>query len=223
MKIRTIVSIALVLVIAGLAYWMVTAIMHPLNFQNEYTSRSTQVINRLKDIRSIEEAFRTKYGRYCGDIDSLVTFAHSDKVPLIQRTGTIPDGKTEAQALKDGDLKKDTIYVSVLEKLYSSVIYPEKKGTLDSLGLFTPKDKITDLKYIPFTDNKETFNLQAKMLDRSGVMVPVFEVLAPIESYTKGMDEQDIINLKADLVSKSKYEGWKVGDLTQPIVDGNFE
>jgi hypothetical protein len=153
----------------------------------------------------------------------LVAFAQSDKVPFIQRTGTIPDGKTEAQALKDGDLRKDTVYVSVVEKLYSAVVYQEKKGTTDSLGLFTPKEKIKDLKYIPFSDNQEVFKLKAKMLDRSGVSVPVFEVLAPIATYTKGIKDQDVINKTADLVSKNRYAGWKVGDLTQPVLDGNFE
>ncbi|MDR1726150.1 MAG: hypothetical protein LBR28_07160 [Bacteroidales bacterium] len=223
MKIKTIIAIALVIVILGLGYILIRGIMRPVNFERDYNNRSAQVVNKLKDIRSIQEAFRSKYGRYCGDIDSLIVFAQTDKVPFIQRTGTIPDGKTEAQALKDGDLKKDTSYVSVVEKLYSSVLYQEKKGTVDSLGLFTPKDKIKDLKYIPFSDNQELFQLKAKMLDRSGVLVPVFEVLAPIATYTKGMDDQDIVNKTADLESKSRYAGWKVGDLTQPIIDGNFE
>ncbi|MDR0790457.1 MAG: hypothetical protein LBO06_06650 [Bacteroidales bacterium] len=223
MKIKTISTIALVIVIVGLAYFLVSGIMRPVNFDRDYNNRSSQVINKLKDIRAIQDAFRSKYGRYCGDIDSLVTFAQTDKVPFIQRTGTIPDGKTEAQALKDGDLKKDTVYVSVVEKLYSAVIYQEKKGTADSIGLFTPKDKIKDLKYIPFSDNQEIFQMKSNMLDRSGVLVPVFEVLAPIATYTKGIDEQEIINKTADLASKNKYAGWKVGDLTQPIIDGNFE
>ncbi|MDR1846655.1 MAG: hypothetical protein LBR17_00850 [Bacteroidales bacterium] len=222
MKIRTIITIALIIVILGLAYWLVSGIMRPLNFENEYNTRSTQVINKLKDIRAIQEQFRTKYGRYCGNLDSLITFAQTDKVPLVQRTGMIPDGKTEAQALKDGDLKKDTVYVSVIEKLYSTMIYQEKRQEADSLGLFTPKGKIKDLKYIPFSDNQE-FTLQAKMLDRSGVLVPVFEALAPIATYTKGMDSQDVLNKTADLASKNKYAGWKVGDLTQPVIDGNFE
>ena len=223
MKIKTISTAALIIVIIGLAYFLINGIMQPVKFEKEYNGRSTQVINKLKDIRAIQEAFRSKYGHYCGDIDSLVTFAQTDKVLFIQRTGTIPDGKSESQALKDGDLRKDTVYVSVAEKLYSAVVYQEKKGTIDSLGLFTPKDKINDLKYIPFSENKEVFKLQAKMLDRSGTLVPVFEALAPIETYTKGIKEQEIINKTADLISKNRYAGWKVGDLTQPILDGNFE
>jgi CRISPR/Cas system CMR-associated protein Cmr5 small subunit len=223
MKLKTILTIALVFVIIVLGCFLVSGIMHPVNFTNDYDTRSTQVINKLKDIRAIQEAYRSKYGRYCGDMDSLITFAETDKVPFIQRTGTIPDGKTEAQALKDGDLKKDTSYVSVVEKLYSSIIYQEKKGTANPLGLYISKDKIKDLKYIPFSDNKEVFKLQARMLDRGGVSVPVFEAIAPILTYTNGMDKQDIVNKIADLESKNRYAGWKVGDLTQPIIDGNFE
>jgi hypothetical protein len=223
MKVKTIITVALVVVIAGLAYLLAQGIMKPLKFEEQYKERSSQVINKLKDIRAIQETFRSANGRYCSSLDSLLIFLEAGKVPLVQKTGTIPDGMTEADALKSGALKKDTLYVTVLEKLYSALIYPEKKGRADSLGLFTPKAEIKNLKYIPFTDNSEVFAMNAKMLERSGIMVPVFEATADISTYTKGMKEQDIINKKADIEGKNKYAGWKVGDLTQPIIDGNFE
>ena len=37
------------------------------------------------------------------------------------------------------------------------------------------------------------------------------------------MDRQDVINRKAELEDKNKYPGWKVGDMEQPITDGNWE
>ena len=96
-------------------------------------------------------------------------------------------------------------------------LYSEKK-------LITPKEKLAELRYIPYSENgKVEFNLEAKKITKSGIEVSVFLVNAPIETYTFGMDKQDVINRKAELEDKNKYAGWKVGDLDQPITDGNWE
>jgi hypothetical protein len=37
------------------------------------------------------------------------------------------------------------------------------------------------------------------------------------------LDEQLVINKLAELVQNNRFPGWKVGDLTEAITDGNFE
>ncbi|MFA6932914.1 MAG: hypothetical protein WCQ30_04715, partial [Bacteroidales bacterium] len=88
--------------------------------------------------------------------------------------------------------------------------------------LITDKKDIKNLKFIPYSDGK-IFELKADVIDRGGIMVPTFEATAEIMTYTKGMDEQDVINRKAEIIAKDRYPGWKVGDVTQPITDGNWE
>lgn len=210
MKPRNIISVVLIAGIIVLAYFLYKGIMRPLNFESEYNKRSTAVINKLKDIRTIQETFKSTHGRYCGDMDSLILFLEKGKVNMVLKYGVIPDSLTEAQALKAGIIKRDTVTVNPMKKLIE-----EKK-------LITPIEDIKNLKYIPNSDN-EVFELEAAIIEKSGIMVPVFEAKAPLSSFTKGMKEQDVINRKAEIIAKSRYPGWKVGDMQEPVTDGNWE
>ena len=89
--------------------------------------------------------------------------------------------------------------------------------------MLTAKEEVKNLKYIPYADGNVTFKMAAKKINKGGIDVSVFLVEAPIDTYTFGMDRQDVINKKAELESKNKYAGWKVGDLEQVITDGNWE
>lgn len=209
--VRMSLLIVLALVVVGGAVFLAKCITKPVKFENEYNRRSAQVIEKLKDIRTLQEQYKNTNGRYCSSIDSLILFAQEGKALLVKKTGTVPDNMTEAEALAKGILKRDTTVVNPLEKLYG-----EGK-------LLTPKDKIKDLKYIPFSDGAQ-FTLASDVIDKGGVAVAVFEAKAPIESYTKGMDEQQVINLKAELEKRDNgYAGYKVGSLDQTVTDGNWE
>lgn len=212
MKVRNIISVVLAIAAVALAVVLYNCIMHPVKFDNEYNKRSDEVITKLKDIRVIQETYKLAKGEFCGNFDTMMVFLNEGQVPMVKKVGTLPDDMTEAEALKQGILKRDTTYVNPLEKLYE-----EKK-------LQTPRERIADLRYIPNSENgKAEFTIEAKKINKSGVDVSVFLVTAPIETYTFGMDRQDVINLKAELEDKNKYAGWKVGDLEQPITDGNWE
>lgn len=187
--------------------------MRPVKYDNEYNRRSSEVIAKLKDIRTLQEQFKNTNGRYCSSIDSLLAFAENGKAILVKKYGVVPDSLTEAQAIKSGIVKRDTVIVNPLEKLY-------EEGKM-----LTPKSKINNLKYIPYSkDNKEVFTMQAGKINKSGVEVSVFEATAPIETYTYGMDKQTTTNKKADLNAKDNgYAGWKVGDMNQAVTNGNWE
>ena len=210
MKSRNIISIVLIVGVLALMVVLYNSIMRPLRFEAEYNKRSTEVINKLKDIRAIQEAYKGTHGQFCGNIDSLLIFLETGKVNMVKKYGVVPDSLTEAQALKAGIIKRDTVEVNPLEKLME-----EKK-------LITSAKEIKNLKYIPYSDNK-VFVMKADVIERGGVKVPTFEATADIFTYTKEMKEQDVVNLKAELEGKNRYPGWKVGDVTQPITDGNWE
>ncbi len=55
-------------------------------------------------------------------------------------------------------------------------------------------------------------------------MVPVFECKVSLETLLADMDKQQRINKIAEIEKVvGRYAGWKVGDMTQAITDGNFE
>ena len=62
------------------------------------------------------------------------------------------------------------------------------------------------------------------MLEKSGLMVPVFECRVPLTVLLSDMDRQSVVNKIAEINEvKGRYAGWKVGDMTQAVTDGNFE
>ena len=62
------------------------------------------------------------------------------------------------------------------------------------------------------------------MIDKSGFMVPVFECKVPLSQLLSDMDNQQVVNKIAEIEKVAgRYAGWKVGDMTQPVTDGNFE
>jgi hypothetical protein len=211
MKLKVILTGVLAAIVIALAFVLYFSITKPVKYDNEYNRRSNEVIAKLKDIRTLQEQFRMTNGRYCNSIDSLLDFAENGQAKIVKKFGTVPDSLTEAEAIKAGIVKREIVTVNPLEKLYS-----EGK-------LLTPKDKIKDLKYIPYS-NHEVFTMSAGSINKGGIDVSVFEAKAPVETYTYGMDKQMTINKKADLKAKENgYAGWKVGDLEQAITNGNWE
>ncbi len=209
--VRLTLTIGLAVVVVVLAVVLWKCIQRPVKFENEYNRRSTEVINKLKDIRTLQEQYKNTNGKYCNSLDSLIDFAFNGKALLVQKFGTIPDNMTESEAIKTGKLRRDTVVVNPLEKLIQ-----ENK-------LITPKDKIKNLAVIPFSNGKK-FTMSASSINKGGIDVPVFEAKAPIETYTEGMDKQSVTNLKAEKEKTyTGYAGWKVGSLEQAVTDGNWE
>ena len=58
----------------------------------------------------------------------------------------------------------------------------------------------------------------------SNVTIKVFEAKTPFEVYLKGLDNQEIVNLKATAEKYERYPGMKVGDLKEANnYAGNWE
>lgn len=49
----------------------------PIHFENELKERKAQVIERIKDVRTAQRAFRAEYQRYAEDFDELERFLHA--------------------------------------------------------------------------------------------------------------------------------------------------
>jgi len=86
-------------------------------------------------------------------------------------------------------------------------------------------EEIRNLRYVPYPKGeKNEFELYATSIEKSGFMVPGFLCQVPHEVLLSDMDEQLVVNKIAEIHEvKDRYAGWKVGDTTQAITDGNFE
>lgn len=162
-QLKLIVSSGLAVLIAGLAYADYMSIKVPIEFQKEKERRYAHVIQRLKDIRSAQQAYKVVYQRYQGNGDSLIAFVKHDSIPFIRAVGEVPDTMSLEDAIKAGIATRDTSYVNVLDSIFTGNRKDKR------IHNFNPDSLMT----VPFTGGAK-FDLQAGRIERSGVKVPVF-------------------------------------------------
>ncbi len=209
MKIRTTVQIVLAVAIVVLAYFIYQSIMAPLRFEKEKALREDVVVQRLKDIRAAETAYKARYGRYTASFDTLIMFLENGKMPFVVKIGNVPDTLTEAEALKMGIISRDT----VLEEAYK-VVFPEHAD----------KEKhLERLRYVPFTDRTETIQMEAAVLEKNNLKVPVIRVRVSYDTYLRGVNDMLMNNLVKAAEDLDKYPGLQFGSMDEPVIDGNWE
>ena len=79
---KRIAQIILGVVIIALVYVIYVQISTPLNFEQELKTKRAQVIDRIKDIRTAQRAFKSKYQRFTSTFDSLEAFILTDTLEM---------------------------------------------------------------------------------------------------------------------------------------------
>ena len=229
--VKILVEILLALVAVGCVYGIYRSIMKPVNFNKEKDQRKDVAVQRLKDIRTLEVAFKGVNGRYTADIDSLINFYNTGKMDIIMQVGSKDDSlaweNTERVKKAFKKLSKDELNQKFMElyrqgeKLVFSISTPI--AVKDTLFNNRPDFFVDSLKYIPFS-GKQLVETDAIVKTVSGVQVPLFEARMPWKALLKGMDNQLRINLDAECEDQNKYEGLQVGSVTAPNNNaGNWE
>ena len=212
---KLIIQIVLALAIIVLGYLCYQSIMTPQRFQTIKEQRYLRIIQRLKDIRTAQEAYKDTYGQYTGSFDTLIHFIKYDSIKVVRSIGSLSDedlenGITEAQAIKEGKIIRDTVKASALENIFN-------------------KDyAIDDIRYVPFTKHKHQFKMGAtKIWTDSGIEVPIFEAyVTNMVIFDDIRDEYNDELLEENGESKrlKKFAGLKVGDLKEANNNvGNWE
>ena len=221
MKSKTLVQILLGIVILGLIFWLYRSIMEPVKFDNEYNKRREACAEKLKAIRTLEEAYKNTYGCYTGSFDTLFNrLMNEDSMSVVNKNinyDKIPEGveideMSESEQIKAGYVSRVVEYVNPIK-----YIRENKKFKLTD-------EEILALRYVPYPrDVKQEFKLQAGFIEKSGYQMPVFECLVEMKDLLQDLDHQLVVNKLAELEQNHRFSGWKVGDMTQTITDGNFE
>ena len=225
--VKKIVSILLLFVIAGLVYACIKSIMEPINFNKQKAYRETVGIQRMKDVRTLQEAFKSVTGHFTASADSLVDFYKNGKMEVIMQIGSNDDSLAVATTEK---LKKSRRGITP-EQMYE--LYKKGEHLVFSISskvdvkdtLFNTRNNfnIDSLKYIPFSQG-DTIQMESVIKEVSGVKVPLFEARMPYKSLLKGLDNQLRINLDADRKAMNRYEGLQVGSVSAPNNNaGNWE
>ncbi len=194
---KTVIQIALTIVILVLAYLVYDSVMEPVRFRQVTQEREAEIIQRLKDIREVQRAHRSRHQRFAGDLDSLVMFYNVDSLALVRAIGSVPDTLTESEAVRLGIVERDTIWIAASDSLLQHARYP-----------------IDSLPYVPYGDG-EQFELQAGKIERGLVELPVFEASVKPIVYMGDLDNWRVYY--------TREEGLRVGSMQEAVLDGNWE
>ncbi|MBO7495271.1 MAG: hypothetical protein J6T98_01855 [Salinivirgaceae bacterium] len=194
---KALIHVLLAALIIFLAYATIQSIANPIAFQKEQQKRYAETVQKLKDIRTAQGAYKEVNGDYTASFDTLINFVKTGQFSIIRKIGEIPEDLlgqiSEQEAIKKGMIIRDTTKVSVLD------------------SLFPANYKIDSLRFIPYSGGREFTMKKGVIETASKLKVKVFEASAPSKYILKGLDEQEIINLNDGL----DYKGLKVGSITE--------
>lgn len=209
---NTVVRVLLVVAIVVLGYLLIESIMNPIRFNKERDSREASIIERLKDIRTAQVAYKSKYGRYTGSFDTLINFVKTDSFPLIYKEGSLTDDmieqgiRNEREAVNKGLIVRDTSYTSVVDSIFDPGFY------------------VDSIRFVPLLRNTQ-FKMEAATVQTgSKVMVEVFEASVLNDIFLAGLDKQLVINYNALRERITGFAGLRVGNISEPNNNaGNWE
>ena len=224
--------------IAVLAYLNVESVAVDVRFQEQdKPAREAVAIQRLKDIRTLQEAHKNVKGYYATTMDSLKIFYNEGLMKVVLQVGSKDDSLAVANTaalekkLKAKGVKAKDMPYRLQEEFNKS------NGTLKLVFAVESEIPVRDtlfhgrtnfcvdsLSYIPFTGGRDTVIMRSEVREVSGVKVPLFEAMMPYKSLLNGLNEQLVINTIAEREDLELYPGLKVGDIEKPNNNaGNWE
>ena len=205
------IQIILGVVILVLIFQLYKSIQTPIEFRDVKRARYEATIEKLKNIRTAELAYKDEYGKFTGSFDTLINFIKYDSLSLVKAEGRLSDslleaGWTEKRAVNEGIISRDTLKIAIKDSLFSENFNAD------------------ELWRIPSTEN-DSFQLGAGTVETGNVDVNVFEAKVHNDVLLHGLNKQLVVNLNERMkLKQKKYPGIKVGDLKKPNNNaGNWE
>ena len=91
-----------------LLVWLtVKSVQKPVQFNKEVAARSQVAIQRLKDIRTLQEAYKSVNGLFSSTVDTLKLFYENGKMDIVMQIGSLDDSLAVAntEAIKKANKK----------------------------------------------------------------------------------------------------------------------
>ncbi len=210
LKLRSVVSILLLVASVFLVWKIHNGIMVPIEFKEHKEVRYTKVIEKLKLIRDIQEKYKQAKGLYSNNEDTLVNFVKNGKLALTEtrneeKTVHVGGGITKKISVR----KVDTVGYEPVAKFF-------KDRNVENL--FTvPLDESLKGK-----DTK--FEVEIGTVEKvKGVFVPVFFAKVEKVKVLEGLDKNEIKNELLRIENNEvKGEFISVGSLDEVSVSGNW-
>lgn len=160
---KTILQIVLWIICGVLAYLIYQSVNGPIEFKQVRQERFQSVIDKLKDIRDSQEAYKSVNGKYAGNFESLIKFVDTGSYTITQQRDS---SFMRFDRVYQIELQVDTIVIDTLGFV----------KVRDSL--FKDSDSYKSMMNVPFAENNEKFELKADIIDKSGYKAAVYEAKA---------------------------------------------
>lgn len=205
---KIVIQIVLWIVCIGLGYLIYQSVTGPIRFNEVKQERFSQVIEKMKDIRSAQEAYKTVNRKYAKDFNSLIKFIDTANYTITQQ--------------------RDSSFMEY-DETYQIDMLKEVK-LIDTLGMVSVKDSLfgedgryKNLAKVPTAQNDAEFKMEANIINKSGFRAPVFEV--KVEKKIVLYDQPKVLLDKENSeIGVDEVNGnWiTVGSLSEVSTSGNW-
>lgn len=205
---KTILQIVLWIACCGLAYMIYQSVNGPIEFKQVRKERFQSVIDKLKDIRDSQEAYKSVNGTYAGNFESLVKFVDTGSYTITQQRDSSFMRYDKVYRI---ELQVDTIVIDTLG-------FVKIKDSL-----FKNSDSYKTMMEVPYAQNEAKFELKADIIEKSGYKAPVFEakVKKDVVLYDQPKDLLAQENAR-NSVEEVNGDHIKVGSLVDVSTNGNW-
>ncbi len=207
-KYMKIIKTVLWVLIVFFGYKVYNSINGPIEFNKVKNERYLKVIDRLKDIRNSQIAYKSVNGFYCDNFDTLVNFVETAQYTLIQKRDS---SFLEYDRTFRIDMLREVIVIDTLG--FASV--------KDSL--FGESDRYKYMAEVPIEGVDENFKIKADIIDKNGYKVPVFEVRVSKDIVLFDQNK-DLLKQEKGLMSVDGVNGPDIvlGSLSDVSSNGNW-
>ena len=195
-------------IIVFFSYKIYTSINSPINFNKVKTERYKKVINRLKEIRKAQIAYKDVNGIYSNNFDSLVSFIENGIFTLVEKRDS---SFLEYNRTYRIDMLKEVIVIDTL-------------GTVSVKdSLFKDNDDYKLLSQIPIEGVDEKFTINSQIINKNNYKVPVFEVKVSKNIILHDQDDF-LVSQENETISVDGVNGSEIilGSLSDVSVNGNW-
>ena len=190
------------------SYKIYDSINKPINFNEVKYNRYYDVIDRLKEIRTAQIAYKDVKGIYSNNFDSLINFIDDGIFTLVEKRDS-------------SYLEYDRIYrIDMLKEIV----------VVDTLGFVSVKDSLfknnttyKEMKIVPVKGIDTVFQINAKIIMINDYKAPVFEVKVSKNIVLFDQDE-DLLKLENETISIDGVNGSEIvlGSLNEVSTNGNW-
>lgn len=205
---KTAIKVVLYAVSLVLAYLIYLSVMAPINFNKIREERFSAVIEKLKDIRDAQVAYKTVNGKFAPDFETLIAFVDTGVYTITQQKDSSFMRYNRAYRI---DMQVDTVVVDTLGTV----------AVKDSL--FKSDNSYKSLFSVPYAQNGERFEMKADIVNKQGFDAPVF--MASVKKDVVLYDQpKDLLARENAHNSIEEVNGTtiKVGSLTDVSTSGNW-